>query len=87
MSRRESGELAELAITRCGGICDDAGFVDRGDVGGAVAVGIPDLVTGATERVHQADQADVGSVIGPRPLPTIAPEYFLSFWQEIPPAE
>jgi hypothetical protein len=61
LSRREPGELAELAITRCRGTCDDPGFIDRGDVGRAVAVGVADLVIGAAEHVDQADQMDVGA--------------------------
>ena len=40
---------------------DDPGFVDSGDVGGAVAVGVADLEIGPAEHVHQADQLDVGA--------------------------
>jgi hypothetical protein len=60
-SRREPGELAELAVTGCRGPCDDPGFIDGGDVGGAIAVGVADLVIGPAEHVHQADQPDVGA--------------------------
>ncbi len=58
---REPGEFAELAITGCGGAVDDPGFINGGDVGGAVAVGVADLVIRAAEHVHQADQLDVGA--------------------------
>ena len=33
LSRREPGELAELAITGCRGTSDDPGFIEGGDVG------------------------------------------------------
>src|SRR5260370_32024237 len=61
LSQREPGELAELAITGCRGTSDYVGFIDSGDVGGAVAVGVADLVIGPAEHVHQADQLDVGA--------------------------
>jgi hypothetical protein len=59
--RREPGELAELAITGCRGTVDDPGFIDSGDVGGVVAVGVADLVIGPAGRVRQAHQHDVGA--------------------------
>ena len=48
----EPGKFAELAIAGSGGAVDDPGFVNRGDVGGAVAVGLADLVVRAAEHVH-----------------------------------
>ena len=61
LSRREPGELTELAITGCRGTSDNPGFIDSGDVGGAVAVRVGDLVIGPAEHIHQADQLNVGA--------------------------
>jgi hypothetical protein len=56
--RGEPGELAEPAVTRCRGTADDPGFTDPGDIGGAVAVRVADLVVRAAEHVGQAHQLD-----------------------------
>ena len=46
----EPGKFAELAIAGSRGAVDEPGFVNRGDVGGAVAVGVADLVVGPPRR-------------------------------------
>jgi len=65
LSRGEPGELAELAVTRCRGTADDPGFIDPGDIGGAVAVRVADLVVRAAEHVGQAHQLDEADVLCP----------------------
>ena len=53
--------VAEFLLSSCRNAADDLGFIDGGDIGGPVAVGIGNFVIGTTEYVKQPFQPHFGS--------------------------